>query len=90
MAKEIKLGRTYTDTVHGIKGLATARIEYLTQCARTCLTFVKGGEVKEHWTDDRMLELVKKGRRVKAPDAAAPSERPGGPGAMPPSLQLPR
>lgn len=87
---KVELGRTYKDTVSGITGLATARIEYLTSCSRTLLAMTKGGEVKEHWADDRMLTLVKKGRRVKAPDAVAPSKRPGGPGAMPLSPSVPR
>lgn len=52
----IKLGETYTDTLHGITGIATARTEYLLGCSRVTLEFVKDGEIKREGFDEPMLE----------------------------------
>ena len=60
-----KLGKVYTEKVHGIKGVATSIASYLTGCARVCLQYVEDGEVYEPSFDINMLEEVKVKRDSK-------------------------
>ena len=40
------LGKTYRDAITGFRGIATARVEYLTGCAQVCLTPLVGADGK--------------------------------------------
>lgn len=78
---KIKLGQKYKDTIHGIVGVATARIDYLTGCSQVKLEFVVNGEIKEAWFDITLIEGVKlpaKARKLGGPTDAPPSRTPLG------------
>lgn len=56
----IRLGETYLDQVHGVKGKATAVCVFLTGPSRVCLEWVDDqGAVQEHWLDqERVTRLT--------------------------------
>jgi hypothetical protein len=74
----ITLGLTYTDAVHGIKGVATCYATHLTGCNRVALEWVdKDGQPKEMWIDETRL-LDENGEYV-----IKPKDRVDGPGKDP-------
>ena len=74
---EIKLGRTYTDSLHGISGIATVYSQYITGCNRVCLERVgEDGLIIEYWVDTTRLD------GVQLPEG---DNKPGGPGKVAPS-----
>lgn len=66
--KKVTLGKEYEDKIHGLRGVAYSRTDYMTGCSRVCLRHVVNGELK--YTDFDEPEL--KGIR-------APKADPGGP-----------
>ena len=72
----IIFGKKYTDRLHGFEGVATARTEFITGCARVCLETIKDDQIKESWFDETRLKEVK-----LSPD----QQKPGGPGPVAPS-----
>ena len=68
---KVKLGKKYTDKISGFEGIATARTEYMTGCARVCLEAMLGNDIKEFWFDETRLKDVKLKKK-----------KPGGVGAV--------
>lgn len=68
MAKKIKLGEKYRDTVSGFEGTAVSRSEFLNGCVRYGLLGLSkdGGEPPELVFDEQQLEEVKTGRKPAA------------------------
>lgn len=59
---EIKLGGYYTDNVHEVTGVATARISYLERTPQTLIEWVgSDGCINERWFEDSQLEDTGKG-----------------------------
>lgn len=58
----IILGSKVTDSILGIKGIATARTVYMYGCARICVEYIdkKSGEPKEIWLDEQRLDKKSK------------------------------
>lgn len=54
----IELGQKYRDTVTGLEGVATARIEYLAGQPRVMLESRCEGKIREHWFEHERLERV--------------------------------
>lgn len=85
--EKVTLGSRYKDKIHGIKGVATARTEYLTGCTRVALEYVEGGKIEVVWFDEPQLELVEE-RKEASPqpkaEETAKKDR-GGPGVVAPS-----
>ena len=52
----INVGDKVKDPISGIKGVITARTEYLYGCIRVCLEHVKDGAISETWFDEPRLE----------------------------------
>lgn len=73
---KIEFGKKYKDRVHGFEGIATARTEFLTGCARVCLETIKDEQIKESWFDETRLEGV---------ELTPEQDIIGGPGPTPPS-----
>jgi hypothetical protein len=66
----VKLGERYKDSVTGYVGVATARVEYLSDFSRVLLESIIGNTPKEYWFEATRLMEVK---------------GPGGPGKVAPS-----
>ena len=88
MTDRVVLGRKYRSKVFAVEGIATARTEYMTGCARVCLGYVnKDGEIKSYHFDETEIELVDAiqvdaaAEDAVAEDAASDK---GGPGDMVP------
>ena len=56
---KVKLGKKYTDKVHGITGIATARSEYLNGCNRACIERLVNDKVESEWYDEVQLVETK-------------------------------
>ena len=57
--KKMLLGRTYKDRLHGIQGIATHEIRYITGCNRVCLEKLdKDGCIQEFYFDVNMVDLM--------------------------------
>lgn len=80
-ASEVKLGCTYKEIVHGLQGVATGVVRYLTGCDQVLIARVKDDEVKSDWYDVTRLGLVDTVSRVEIPEATV---APGGPQSSPP------
>jgi hypothetical protein len=69
---KIQLGKTYTDSITGFEGIATARVEYLTGCTHICLQAKvnKDGVIPEgqYFDESRLDDRI---------------DKPGGPGDHP-------
>lgn len=75
-AVDVVMGDEYTDSITGIKGIATAVYTFLTGCDQVCLSFVVGGENKFHTVDaSRLKELAPKVRKGGPAAAPAPGSR---------------
>ena len=74
--KEVKLGEKYTDSIHGLEGVAVSITHYLTGCAQVQLETMKDGEIRTTWFDITRL------KDVYVPDE---EKKPGGPQAHAPS-----
>ncbi len=55
---EIELGKEYRDTISGVKGIATARYEYLYGCVRIHLEWGAETELKSEIFDEQRLVAV--------------------------------
>lgn len=86
MTEPVKLGSKYRHKLHGLEGIAIARTEYLSGCARVTIEYVKDGDLKEFWFDEPNLELVE-----ELPENEPPKEESdrGGPRGMPPPRSVP-
>lgn len=77
----VKLGEKYRDSITGVEGTATARVEYLYGCVRIDLEGVdKAGEPKAWIFDEQRLVSVATNEPVKVTatsggDRQRPSER---------------
>lgn len=82
-ASEVKLGCTYKDVVHGIQGVATGVVTYLTGCDQVLIASAnkEKDEIKSNWFDVSRVELVDTVLRIEIPEAVV---APGGPQAHPP------
>ncbi len=67
---KFELGKKYKDTIHGIEGIATSHIRYLTGCDQIRLEWVLNGEVHSMYFDVTQLEGV---------DVPKEDRKPGGP-----------
>lgn len=74
-AKTVVLGEKYTDTVTGIKGVATVVYVHLTGCDQVCLDYVNDGKQTYLVVDATRLHEI----------TPAANPRAGGPGLPPPS-----
>lgn len=61
---EAELGKTYEHKLFGVRGIATAKVEYLTGCTSIRLQYRIGGDLKELWVDEPMLNLVEEDKQV--------------------------
>lgn len=72
MKMNIVLGKRYKEMVHGRKGIAVSKTEYLTGCARVSMEYLTSdGEVKDFCVDE--IQLV---------EIPLKSCKPGGPGKV--------
>lgn len=83
--KMIELGMHVKDKVTGVTGVAVARTEYLTGCARISVqpTDVKDGKVADWVTlDEGQWDVIKSKNKVILNEvkAATPRQEKGGPG----------
>lgn len=81
----IELGTEVKDKITDFKGIATARIEYITGCVRYELTpkVDKDGKCLDScWFDESRLLIIEESS-VKVPE---PKGEIGGPGNVPPSM----
>ncbi len=84
---KLQLGLHYRETIHGRKGVATARIQYLTGCNQYKLEKLGKSTfgVKVIWVDEALLELVEDVATVAPVEAAVDGDGqpnppdPGGP-----------
>ncbi|NOX15986.1 MAG: hypothetical protein GXP61_08180 [Epsilonproteobacteria bacterium] len=68
MKKEIRLGDKVEDTVTGLRGIVTARVEYLNGCVQFCVIPKikdKSGKSSEY-IDVQQLRKLKGGLQIKA------------------------
>lgn len=78
----VKLGEKYRDSITGVEGIATARVEYLYGCVRIDLEGIdKDGQPKANIFDEQRLVAVATEQPVKVTatsggDRPAPTERP--------------
>lgn len=82
----ITLGQKYKEKVHGRKGIAVSKTEYLTGCARIALEYLNpAGEVQEFCVDEILLV------EVEPPPPPPPgSDNYGGPGEVSRKPLVPR
>lgn len=70
----MKLGEKMTDTITGVTGIATQRMEYLHRCTLVLLEWGEGGMQREFWVDEPRLRPADK----KPCASVAPIMAPGG------------
>jgi len=80
----IELGMSVKDKITGLTGVAVARTEYLTGCARISVqpTEVKDGKTAEWVTlDEGQLDIIKTKKKIVLNEikAATPRQERGGP-----------
>ena len=80
MTSEIELGKVYTDSVTGFKGIAVCRTEWMEGCFRIGLQgkVDKEGNIPDMMTFDEPQLLPKK----------APRKKPGGPHGIDPKSRV--
>ena len=81
MAKKIKLGEAYTDSITGFTGIAVSMHTYLYGCVRYTLERLdKDGKIQDEWFDEQRLVPVSNDTPV-APRATSGGDRPSPPAA---------
>ena len=71
---EIELGRKYTETRHGRRGIAVAIAHYLTGCSQVSIEWLGAdGEVKDAWIDiTEIAEITESPRENGGPQKTPP------------------
>lgn len=71
-AKNVTLGKEYTDIVTGIKGKATIIYVHLTGCDQVCLSYVAEGKEQYQVVDATRLDEVVPAKNARSGGPASP------------------